>query len=131
VKAIDLSGIRTVIVTTPAMLRDLIERLARDRVELDIVAEFKARRALARQLAELRPELVVIGMRANETDVVVRDLLAVVPKARFIAFSADGRSANGFELRLYGADLTNLPPGELVDFMRGCGGFDAVARGRI
>ena len=126
-----MSGIRTVIVTTPALLRDLIESLARDSVELDIVAEFKARRALARQLAELRPGLVVIGLRANETDAVVHDLLAVVPKARFIAFSANGRGANGFELRLYETNLTDLPPDGLVDFMRGHGAFGGAARRRI
>jgi hypothetical protein len=128
VQAIDLSGIRTVIVTIPALLRDLIERLAWDRVELDIVAEFKVRRGLARQLAELRPGLVVIGLRANEADAVVRDLLALVPKARFIAFSANGRGANGFELRLYQTDLTDLPPDGLVDFMRGGSVIGGVAR---
>ena len=126
-----MSGIRTVIVTMPALLRDLIERLASDRVELDIVAEFKARRGLARRLAELQPGLVVIGLRANETDAIVRDLLAVVPKARFIAFSAKGHAANGFELRLYHTDLTDLPLDGLVDFMRGSGVIGGVARGQI
>jgi DNA-binding NarL/FixJ family response regulator len=115
-----VSGIRTVVVTMPAMLRDLIGRLAQGRVELEIVAELKARHALARRLGELRPDLVVIGLRGNENDAVIRNLLAAVPTAKIIAFPASGRAARGFELRLCRTDLGDAPPEGLVDFIRGC-----------
>jgi len=115
-----VGGIRTVVVTTPAMLRDLIKCLARGQVELDIVAEFTARRALARQLRKLRPDLILIGLRHHETDAVIRDLLRLLPTAKFIAFSANGRTAQGFELRLYRTDLGDVPPEGLIDFIRDC-----------
>jgi chemotaxis response regulator CheB len=115
-----VSGIRTVIVTTPAMLRDLIQQLAHKRVELDIVAEFAARHALARRLAKIRPDLVVIGLRDHEDETLIRNLLALIPTAKFIAFSAKGRGARGFELRLYQTDFNNVPPEGLVDFILSC-----------
>jgi hypothetical protein len=88
-----VSGIRTVIVTTPAMLRDLIKRLALGRVDLEIVAEFTARHALARRLSKIRPDLLIIGLRGNEDDAVIRNLLAAIPTAKVIAFPASGRAA--------------------------------------
>jgi len=115
-----MSGIRTVVVTTPAMLLDLIKRLALSRVDLDIVAEFKARHALGRRLGKIRPDLVVIGLRGNENDAVIRDLLEALPTAKFIAFAANGRAARGVELRLYHTDLGDAPPDKLVDFIRSC-----------
>ena len=91
-----VSGIRTVMVTTPTMLRDLIERLAQGRVQLDIIAEFDARHDLARRLTSMRPDLVVIGLGRNETDGIIRGLLRMLPATKFIAFPAmaGGRSAS-------------------------------------
>ena len=114
-----MSGIRTVIVSTPAILRDLITRLTSGKVELDIIAEFGDRRALPHQLSELHPDLVVIGMRAHESDALIRKLIMLIPTARFVVFTAGGRSARGFELRLFCTQLTDMPPAELVDFIRG------------
>lgn len=114
-----MSGIRTVIVTIPVMLRDLITRLTLGKVQLDIVAELGDRRALSHQLSELRPDLVVIGLRAHESDALIRKLIRLVPTARFIVFTAGGRTAQGFELRLFCTQLTDMPPAELVDFIRG------------
>jgi DNA-binding NarL/FixJ family response regulator len=102
------------------MLRDLIKRLALGRVELDVVAEFKSRRALGPNLGKIRPDLVIIGLRANENEEVIRELLAAIPTAKFIAFSGDGRSTRGFELRLRDTDLGGAPPEELVAFIRSC-----------
>ena len=115
-----MSGIRTVVVTMPAMLRDLIKRLALGRVELEIVGEFKARHALMRRLGKIRPDLVVIGLRRNEGDAVIRTLLGAIPTAKIIAFPASGRAASGFELRLYHTDLGDAPPEGLAEFIRGC-----------
>jgi len=127
-----VSGIRTVVVTTPAMLRDMIKRLAVGRVDLEIIAEFKARHALARRLGKIRPDLVVIGLRGNENDAVIGNLLAVIPTAKIIAFPASGRAARGFELRLYHTDLGDAPPEGLVDFIRGCSdSFQTQHRTRI
>jgi chemotaxis response regulator CheB len=126
-----VSGIRTVIVTTPAILRDLITRLTLGKVELDIVAELSDRRALSHQLSELRPDLVVIGLRAHESDALIRKLIMLIPAARFIVFTAAGRSARGFELRLFCTQLTDMPTSELVDFIRGAASRDGGRDERI
>jgi hypothetical protein len=112
-----VAGIRTVIVTTPAMLGDLVKKLALGRVELDVVAELGTRRALARRLPELRPDLVVIGLHRRETDDIVETLLMLLPKAKFIAFSADGRTVIGYELRLYKAALSEMSPDGFIGFI--------------
>lgn len=115
-----MAGIRTVMVTTPGVLRDLIKRLAVDRVELEVVAEFAARRGLARRLKAMRPSLVVMGLRRNETTATIRALLVQVPDAKFVTFSSNGRSTLGFELRLYETDLGNTSPNALTEFINTC-----------
>jgi DNA-binding NarL/FixJ family response regulator len=112
-----VAGIRTVMVTTPALLGDLIRRLAVGHVELDIVAELSGRRALAKQLQQLRPHLVIIGLRENETDALIRALLAQLPSSKFIALTSDGRSIVGYELRLNRISLSNSSPDDLIDFV--------------
>lgn len=121
-----MAGIRTVMVTTPALLGDLIERLAVGRIELDIVAQLTERRALARQLQRLRPRLVIIGLRADETDAVIHALLLDLPGSKFIALSHDGRSVMGYELRLSRIRLSSLSPDAFIDFI-GAGAVDVDA----
>lgn len=113
-----MAGIRTVIVTTPAMLNDLIKGLALGRVELDVVAELGTRQALARRLLALRPDLVVIGLHRRESDNIVMTLLMQMPKAKFIVFSADGRTVIGYELELHKAVLSELSPDGFIGFVR-------------
>jgi chemotaxis response regulator CheB len=114
--------IRTVMVTTPAMLRDIIKKLAVSRVELDVVAEFRARRALVRRLSAIQPDLVVIGLRRGEPDALIHRLIMVVPATKFIALSGDGSTALGFELRLYETDLGDVSPDTFMDFIRSSAG---------
>lgn len=110
--------IRTAMVTTPSMLRDLIRGMAIGRVELDVVAEFSTRHALARRLEAIAPDLIVIGLRRSETDAVVRRLLMLLPTAKFIAFSGNGRMTVGFELRVYQTDLSDVSPDSFIEFAR-------------
>ena len=112
-----MAGIRTVMVTTPALLGDLIKRLAVGRIRLDIVAQLSGRRALAKQLQQLRPHLVIIGLCENETDTMVRALMMHVPSSKFIVLSYDGRSIVGYELRVSQIELSTLSPEGLIDFI--------------
>jgi ketopantoate reductase len=113
-----VSGVRTVIVTLPVFWRDLINQLSIDRVSLDIVAEFNVRSHLARDLQVIQPDLVIIGLRHNETERVIRRMLAVVPATKFIAFLHNGRTILGFELRLQRKNLADAPPYTLIEFIR-------------
>jgi DNA-binding NarL/FixJ family response regulator len=107
-------------VTTPALLRDLITRLAAKNIDFKVVAEFSARHALARRLKAIGPDLVVVGLRRSETSAVIAALLAKVPTAKFIALSANGRSIVGFELRLYQTDLHDASPDDMNKFIGSC-----------
>jgi DNA-binding NarL/FixJ family response regulator len=112
-----VAGIRTVMVTTPALLGDLIKQLAIGRAALDIVGQLSGRRVLARRLQRLRPQLVIIGLRKDETDATIRALLAHLPDSKVIAISHDGRCIAGYELRLSRIKLSSLSPDGLVDFI--------------
>ena len=112
-----MAGIRTVMVTTPALLGDLIEQLAAGRVKLDIVAQLSGRQGLAQRLQRLRPRLVIIGLREGETDAAIRALILRLPSSKFIALSDDGRSIMGYELRLSRIGLADLSPEAFVDFI--------------
>jgi DNA-binding NarL/FixJ family response regulator len=111
-----VAGIRTVMVTPPTLLRDLIERLAVGRIELDVVAQLSGRRALARRLQRLRPHLIIVGLREGETDQLIRTLLLQLPAAKFIALSHDGRGIVGYELCVNRMTLSTLSPEALINF---------------
>ena len=104
-------------VTTPALLGDLIRRLAVGRAKLDIVAQLNGRQGLDQQLQRLRPHLVVIGLREGETDAAIRALLRHLPSSKFIALSNDGRDITGYELRLSRINLADLSPQAFIDFI--------------
>jgi hypothetical protein len=123
-----VSNIRAVMVTMPAMLRDLLDGLTAGRIVLDVVAELPTRQALLQRLAVIGPDLIVIGLRRNESDAVIRRLLSQLPDARVIAFWANGRAVAGFELRLYRVDLGHAPPETLVEFICENGGHHGHPR---
>jgi hypothetical protein len=105
-------------VTTPAMLSDLIARVATERVDLDVVAALSDRHALVPTLERLRPDLVVIGLRPTETDAVVHSLLERLPATRFVALPADGRSVFGYAFPSHRIALADASPQALIDFVR-------------
>ena len=113
-----MAGIRTVMVTTPAMLSDLIKRLALGRVELDVVAELGGRQGLARRLRQLRPDLVVVGLRRSETGAVITALLPLLPKTKFIVLSQNGHCIVGYQLRFTRTRLADLSPEAFIRFIQ-------------
>jgi hypothetical protein len=118
-----VAGIRTVMVTAPALLGDVIDRLAVGRIELDLVGRLYGRRALVRRLNRLQPDLVIIGLRTDEGESFVLSLLMELPRTRFIAILPDGRSIAGYELRVSHVELSALSPREVIDFIdRGVAG---------
>jgi DNA-binding NarL/FixJ family response regulator len=98
------------------MLSDLIASVAR--MDLDIVAELGDRRDLLANLRQLRPELVVIGLAAMETDAAVRALQQALPNAKFLALSADGRRVFSYSSDPRCIELADASPQALIDFLR-------------
>lgn len=101
------------------MLWDLIRRLADGHVMLDMVAELEDRDEFEQKLTSARPDLVLIGLRGDESDEVVVPVLTCLPAAKFIVFSSDGRQASGYELQLQRTKLADLSPQGLINFISG------------
>ena len=104
---------RAVFVTMPALLSEIIIEAALERVRLEVVGEFAARDRLAEQLPVLAPDLVLIGLGAGETDAIGSVVLALVPAAKVLLLSQDGRRASIFATAapravLEGFSLKNL-----------------------
>jgi DNA-binding NarL/FixJ family response regulator len=85
--------IRTVAITLPMMISDIVKALLTDDVELDIVARFDSRELVEDQLRAVSPDLILVGLSPGEPGMTGLSFLTVVPDAKVIGFSSDGRSA--------------------------------------
>ncbi len=85
--------IRTVVVTLPRMISDILEQLVVDDVALDIAARFDTRELIEDRLRAILPDLVLIGVRPGESWMIAQSVLTAVPAAKVIVFLSEGRSA--------------------------------------
>jgi DNA-binding NarL/FixJ family response regulator len=98
--------IRTVVITLPMLISDIVKQLLIDDAKLDIVGRFDSRELIEAELRAISPELVLVGLGPEEPGMTGLSFLAVVPSAKVIAFSSDGRSAY---VSQRGASWTHLP----------------------
>jgi hypothetical protein len=85
--------IRTVVITLPRMISDIVEQLVIDDVELDIVGRFDTRERIEDDVRAVSPDLVLIGLMPGESVMTGLSFLTVVPAAKVIGFSSDSHSA--------------------------------------
>lgn len=88
-----MARVRTVTVTIPPMLRDLIAELMAGHGNLDVVEELITRDRLEEHLRALSPDLILIGLERNEEDEIGLSLVKSMPNAKVIAISSDARNA--------------------------------------
>ena len=98
--------IRTVVITLPMLISDIVTQLLIDDVKLDIVGRFDSRELIEAELRAISPELVLVGLGPDEPGLTGLSFLAVVPAAKVIVFSSDGHSAY---VSQSGASWTRLP----------------------
>lgn len=110
-----MEGIRTVTVTLPRILSDIIARLVEDRARLNIVARLRSRSEIKARFPALTPDLILIGLRVGESDDVATAALDLVPSARVVALSFDGRDAYVHEAHARRAALLDVSPTALVN----------------
>jgi DNA-binding NarL/FixJ family response regulator len=110
-----VASIRTVIVTMPRMLSDIIAKLVEDRATLSVIARLRTRFDMQVRLPALAPDLVLIGLRVDEDDEIAAAALELVPDARVVALSIDGRAAYVHEMQVPRAALLEVSPAALVD----------------
>ena len=91
--------VSTVVVTVSPLLADLLLEPLRPHLELRIDAVLGHRDRLEEHLRALAPDLVVLGLRQNETDEIAGALLPILPTAEFLVVAANGQHA-----WLYGID---------------------------
>ncbi len=115
------SGIRTVAVATPAVMLDLLRRLANRRIRLDVVAVLHDRRGLASRLRRLKPDLVIVGLSYRQSAAAVEDVLSAVPTAKAIVLTKGPERLAGYELRLHRTDLADVAPAALIAFISDAG----------
>jgi DNA-binding NarL/FixJ family response regulator len=110
-----VASIRTVVVTMPRMLSDIIAKLVEDRTPLSVIARLRTRFDMQVRLPALAPDLVLIGLSVDEDDEIASAALELVPDARVVALSIDGRAAYVHEMHVPRAALLEVSATALVD----------------
>ncbi|MEO8714663.1 MAG: hypothetical protein ABI369_06595 [Acetobacteraceae bacterium] len=113
-----MPGIRTVFVTLPPLLGDIIRRLMERRVPLDVVDVLDSRDALAERLRLLAPALILIGLDPGEDDAVAASLAIALAGARVLALAHDARAASLHEAGKAPRALPDPSPRELIEAIR-------------
>ena len=88
-----MAVVRTVIVTISPMLSDILVTLLGDHTTLEVVATFDTRHNLEESLRAIVPDVILIGLGRNESDEIGHSCSTLLPTAKVIAFSNDGRNA--------------------------------------
>src|SRR5208283_3426034 len=96
------------------IVADLLAALLAGIVDLDVVARFDDRSTAEIDLVPLSPDLIFLGLSAEETDEFARRLLARLPHASVVALAHDARHVYLHEMRPHRKALANISADELV-----------------
>jgi DNA-binding NarL/FixJ family response regulator len=105
---------RAIFVTILPLLADIIVKVVCEQLDLELIAHFHDRHALAEQLPALAPDLVVIGLRPREVDDIGAVTLGLVPAAKVVVLSDDGRYACCYEMQRCRTVLQDFSPAGLL-----------------
>jgi DNA-binding NarL/FixJ family response regulator len=100
------------------MISDIVEQLVIDDVALDIAARFDTRELIEDKLRAILPDLVLVGLSPGESEKIGLSLSAVVPDAKVIVFSSDGRSAYVSAKGTSWTHLTDFSPDAITSVIR-------------
>jgi hypothetical protein len=114
-----VAAIRTVTITMPRLFRDIIAELMARYGNLDVVEELGIRDGLEERLRALAPDLILIGFRKGEGDEIGLQLVRLLPNAKVIAFSSEGRHAFVYRMQLQRTVLLEVSPQMLIDTVLG------------
>jgi hypothetical protein len=97
------------------LLRDLIVGLMAGRRDLNVVEELETRDRLEERLRATTPDLILVGLRSNEADEIGVPFVRLLPNAKVIAFSHDGRHAFVYRMHPQRTELLDVSAQMLVD----------------
>ena len=113
--------IRTVVITLPMMISDIVKQLLIDDVKLDIVGRFDSRELIEAELRAISPELVLVGLGPDEPGKTELSFLTAAPAAKVIAFSSDGHSAYVSQRDASWTHLPDVSPDAITSVIRSIG----------
>jgi hypothetical protein len=114
-----VAAIRTVSVTMLPIFRDLVAELMAGHRNLNVVEVLDTRDGLEDRLRAIQPDLVLIGLGRNERDDIGLPLVRLLPNAKVIAFSRDGRHAFVHRMHPQRTALLDLSAQVLIDVIVG------------
>jgi DNA-binding NarL/FixJ family response regulator len=111
---------RTVFVTIPPLLSEILAAVASEGVQLKLIAQIE-RDALMDQLPALAPDIVLIGLHRGETDEIGAIVLKLVPGAKVLVLSNDVHDAYLHEMCPHRTVFKNFSPAHLLAALEGSG----------
>jgi hypothetical protein len=116
-----MTPVHVLLLELPSLFRDILERAIYDDSRCELVKDVDptARRG------DISPDVIVLGLRANEDATLVPALLARWPSTHVITVMQDGDAAVIHELQTRRQELGELSAPEIVGMLR-----DAVERSR-
>jgi DNA-binding NarL/FixJ family response regulator len=111
--------LRTALVAIPPVIGDILLTLLADHFTVDVVARLDTAAGIEQKLPLVSPDLVIVGLLGGEDDTIGRTLLALVPLAKVIVLSSDGRNAYVHEMRAHRSTLMDVSPPRLIEAIMG------------
>jgi hypothetical protein len=109
--------IRVLMSGLPRILRDIVSELVAEQADMRVVGAF-ADDVGPDTLAELRPDVLVLGSRAADVPALCRGLVQRRPALKVLAVEGDGRRAWLYEMRPHQTLVGEISPAALLDTIR-------------
>jgi chemotaxis response regulator CheB len=114
-----LERLRIIVVDMPRLVRDLIERAIVAQPDMTLLAVLESPRQMVQAARAMRPDFVVIGLKAKALPTECRQLMAEHPTLRLLGIEAVAGEAHLYELRPHREALGEVSPGDVVSVIRG------------
>jgi hypothetical protein len=115
--------VRILLLEMPQMLRDILEHAIHLRHDCEVVKDTS--RGVRRQEPPVSPDVVILGLQADDDETLVPALFARWPATQVMTVLQGGDGAAVYEWQPRRRPLDHASPAELVDALR-----DAVHRRR-
>jgi len=115
----ELPELRCIFVTISPLLSAIVAQALSHSVRLHVLGCIAERNGIERRVAQLAPDLVVIGLQTGESDSLGAALLQHVPGAKILLIASAGDCAFLYEMRPYRAMLFDFSPENLLATLLG------------
>jgi DNA-binding NarL/FixJ family response regulator len=117
-----MGRVRVLLLEVPRLLRDILEQAIQVNGECELVKDLDA---TATPGDRMPPDVVILGLTAEEDATIVPALFARWPHAEVMTVMQQGDAATLYEVRPKRRVLGEMSPNEIVEMLR-----DAVQRAR-